>query len=202
MTRIKQELYAKAFTNTLKAYMSDEEQDVKPFIKKMIYYGVKTVNTMNDRKATTLEDAERDFKYAEIIKTFMGPLTPEEFVNIFPITKDYKGNRYETKDYFYTRDYIKGLDQDKPIGEGITSFLWEYTNWDIKMFTVNTMSFLSNLRRLNGDPGLMEEWADKMGLKTYTMCTDHKGKQFLYDKETGKTTKVRKPKPRYLKLIK
>lgn len=48
---------------------------------------------------------------------------------------------------------------------------------------------------------MMEEWARIMGLKTYTMHTDQNGKQFLFDKETGKITRLRKPKPRYLKLV-
>ena len=40
---IKHDLYTKAFSNTLHAYMANEAQDVKPFIKKMIVYGVKAV---------------------------------------------------------------------------------------------------------------------------------------------------------------
>ncbi|GAB6151770.1 hypothetical protein JCM17380_05200 [Desulfosporosinus burensis] len=35
---------------------------------------------------------------------------PYESVNLLPIRKDYRGHKYESKDYFYTRDYIKGLD--------------------------------------------------------------------------------------------
>lgn len=197
----KHDLYMKAFSNTLHAYMADQEQDVKPFIKKMIVYGVKAVNTKKESEAITQEDAERDFQYVEIIKSFMGSLTPGEFENLFPIKKDYKGHKYECKDYFYTRDYIENLDQDKPIGEEITMFLWEYTNLEISMFTVNCMSYMSSLRKLAGEPSLMEEWAGIMGVKTYTMHTDPKGKQFLFDKETGKTTSVKKARPRYLKLI-
>lgn len=201
-TANKHDLYANAFYNTLHSYIDDQEQDVKPFIKKMIVYGVKAVNSKKESGVITQEEAELDFQYAEIIKSFMGSMTPEEFVNIFPIRKDYRGHKYECKDYFYTRDYIKGLDQDKPIGEEITMFLWEYTNWEINVFTVNCMGYLSNLRRLAGQSSLMEEWAGIMGVKTYTMHTDPKGKQFLFDKMTGKTTKVRKVRPRYLKAIK
>jgi len=47
----------------------------------------------------------------------------------------------------------------------------------------------------------MEEWAGIMGVKTYTMHTSSKGKEFLCDRETGKTTRLRKTKPKYLRLI-
>ena len=163
----------------------------------MIVYGVKEVNTKKDRESITQKEAESDFEYVGIIKSFMGSLTLVEFMELFPIDKDFKGHKYETKDYFYTRDYLKGLDPDKPLGKEIDELLWEYTNREIRMFNVRLIGSMSNLRRLAGQPDMMEE----LGLKTYTMHTDPKGKQFFLDKEIGKTTKVRKARPKYLKLI-
>jgi len=198
---IKHDLYVKAFHNTLDAYLDDQEPDVMSFMTKMIVYGVKAVNSKKDPEIITQEDAERDFHYVEAIKSFMGSLTPEEFVNLFPIDKEFNGHKYECKDYFYTRDYLKGLDLNSPIGKEIDEFLWEYTNMEIRMFNVRVIGCMRNLRRLAGNPGIMEEWAEDNGVKTFTMHTDQKGKQFLFDKETGKTTRVKKVKPRYLKVI-
>jgi len=181
--------------------MANQDQDVKPFINKMIVYGVKVVNSKKEPESITQEDAEIDFRYTEIIKSFMASLTPAEFVNLFPIRKDYLGHRYELKDYFHTRDYLKSLDPDKPIGEEITMFLWEYTNGEINEFNVNCMGYLNKLRELSGEPSLMEKLGIIMGVKTCTLHTDQKGKQFLVDKETGKTTIVSKGKPKYLRLI-
>jgi len=62
--------------------------------------------------------------------------------------------------------------------------------------------FASDLRRMDGQPGIMEQWAQENGFKTYTMHTDSKGRQYLFDKETGKTMKVRKLRPQYLKVKK
>lgn len=195
-------LYLKAFQNTAKAYSENQEQDVKPFIKKLIVYGVKAVNTKPEPKAVTQEEAVSDFQFASVIKDLIGALTPAEFVNLFPIEKEYKGHRWQMKDYFYTRDYIKALDPDKPIGEDALEFIWEYTNWEITEFNVAIMGYMSNLRRLEGQPSLMEEWADMNGLKTYTMHTDQKGREFLFDGETGKTIKLKKKLPKHLKVIK
>jgi hypothetical protein len=200
----KYDLYDKAYNNVLEAYNNNSSQDVKPLIKKLIVYGVKMVNSKSKHEAITEEQAEYDFNFVELIKTCMASLTPNEFVNIFPIEKTFDGHKYETKDYFYTRDYIAGLDQVKPIGEEILNLLWEYTNREVRMFNVRSLGYISNLRQFQGEPSLMEEWADTIGIKTYTKLTDDKGKEFMFDKETGKTTKIKKskPKPRYLKVIK
>lgn len=179
-----------------------KEADYNQLLNQLIFYGVRVVNTQPSRENFTREQAERDFKYAQLIVSSIGCLTPVEFVQLFPIEKTYDGDRWETKDYFYTRDYMNTLDQEKPIGENATNLLWEYMNWDIRMFTVNIMSYMDNLRRLDGQVSVMEEWADMNGIGVATLHTDQKGNEFLLDK-TGKTIKVEKPKPRRrLKLVK
>jgi len=168
-------------------------------IKKLIFYGVKAVNSITDRDMKYLRS---NFQFIETIQQMMGTLKPSEFVNIFPITKEYDGNRYGTKDYFYTMDYLKTL-SDEPIGEErqVMDFLWEYHNLEICLFVVNMLSIASDLRRSEGQPGIMEEWCAENGIKTYTMHTDQKGKRFVVDNETGKSFRVRKKMPRYLKLV-
>jgi hypothetical protein len=131
----------------------------------------------------------------------MSNLTPNEFINIFPITKDYDGNRWQSKDYFYTMDYIRQMNSNEPIGEKINEFLWEYHNWNISMFVVNMMSIASDLRRLDTGKGIMEEFCDENNIKTYTLHTNNQGKQFLIDNETGKKTKVKRS-AKHLKVIK
>lgn len=110
-------LYLKAFQNTAKAYSENQQQDPSPFIKKLIVYGIKAVNTKPEPKTLTHEEAISDFQFATVILDLIGTLTPGEFMNLFPIEKEYKGHRWQMKDYFYTMDYIKGLDPLKPIGE-------------------------------------------------------------------------------------
>lgn len=195
-------LYLKAFRNTAKAYSENQQQDPGPFIKKLIVYGIKAVNTKPEPQIITYDEAVNNFQFANVILSLIGTLTPSEFVNLFPIEKEYKGHKWQMKDYFYTRDYIKSLDPLKPIGEDALKFIWEYTNWEITEFNVEIMGYMSSLRRLEGQPSLMEEWADMNGLKTYTMHTDQQGREFLFDGETGKTIRLKKKPPRYLKVIK
>jgi len=198
----KYDLYDKAYSNVLEVYKSNPMKDKKLLIKKLILYGVKMINSKSKLETITKDEAEYEFNFLELIKKGMSTLTPLEFVNIFPIKKYYDGQKYEIKDYFYTRDYIKGLEQETPIGKEIEMFLWEYTNKEIRHFNVKLMKDISNLRRLQGKPSLGEEWADSVGIKTYTRHMDDKGTEFMFDKETGRTAKFTKSNPRYLKILK
>lgn len=202
----KYKLYMKAFCNTLKQYKEAEKEnlelDLKPFIKKLITYGVKCVNTKERPKYIEIEEAESDFEFADVVMTMIANLTPKEFMELFPIAKDYNGHKYEIKDYFYTRDYIKTLDKDKSIGGEVFDFIWEYHNWEITRFYVEFTGYMSRLRRLEGQPSLFEEFVANEGLKTYTMHTDHNGTKFMIDSENGKTVKLNKNRPCYLKILK
>ncbi|WML35664.1 hypothetical protein [Clostridium sp. OS1-26] len=202
----KHDLYFKAYYNTLKEYskLYDEnsDQDWRAIIKKLIVYGVKAINTKEEPEYIDLETAEYDFQFASVIKNLMSTLTPKEFLQLYPMTKEYKGHKYGMKDYFYTKNYVKSLDQDKPIGEEILNFIWEYHNWELTDFNVEVMEYISRIRRLEGQTSLGEEFANKMGLKIYTVHTDQDGTKFIIDNETGKTMKLSDPKVKHLKLMK
>lgn len=196
------DLYMNAYNKILQSYLDNPEQPLKPLMSKMIVYGVKAINSKPEPEYVTREEAEYDFNFADCLMGAMSTLKPAEFINLFPIEKDYKGHRWGMKDYFYTRNYIKTLDKDKPIGEKIHHFLWEYTNWEITEFNVQLMEYMSRLRRLDGKPSLAQEWAEMNGLKVFNMYTDDKGTQYLLDPETRKTTKVKPAKRRHLKIAK
>lgn len=197
----KHDLYFNAFFNAIDTIdLRDPDPAV---VKKLIVYGVKAVNTKQKPSVINREETTANFQFADLIQGLMGLLKPEEFVNLFPIAKEYDGNKYQTKDYFYTRNYI-GFLPDEPIGDvdKVMEFLWEYHNREIRMFLVNTISYASDLRQLQGQPGITEEWCTKNGIKTFTMHTCQNGKQFMVDNETGKSIKVKKKMPNYLKLVK
>lgn len=198
------DLYIRAYYKTLQLYIDNPEQPLEPLIQKMIVYGIKAVTSKPEPEFVTREDAEDDFNFADVIIGLMSFLTPGKLMNLFPIAKDFKGNRWGMKDYFYTRDYLKGIDMDKPIGkgDGVLNFLWEYHNWELTDFNVEVMGYMSRLRKLDGKPSLAQDFANIMGWKTYKMYTDDKGKQYLLDPETGKTTKVKPSKKRHLKIAK
>ncbi len=199
---VKNYLYLKAWDRVLKEYT--ENPDVAnriQYIQRLVFYGVKFVTTKLDREYLTKEQVEHDFQLISIIKSLAGLVTPSEFMNIFPIEKEYKGNKLGMKDYFYTRDYINTLNPNEPIGEEILHFIWEYHNWDIIEFNTELMSVLSKLRQFYGYPSLGQAFADMNGIKTQTLHTGSNGQEFFID-DRGKTVRAIKKRPRYLKLVK
>lgn len=192
------ERYLRAFHRTAHAYADNPDQ-----LKKLIFYGIKAVIVQPMVEYTNREEAGDDFDFAETINSMIGTLTPGEFVNLFPITKDYDGHRYGFKDYFYTRDYIKSLLLDKPIGDNdsVFDFLWEYYNPEITQFLVRIVWYIESLRRLDGRPSLVEGLVAEYWAKPRTLFTDDNGKRFVLDGETGKTFGVKERRPRYLKVL-
>lgn len=199
----KYNIYRKAYLKTLEQFTDITNiRDKTMYIQKTIFYGVKSIVTKPEPKTITSEEIENNFQFISILKSIIGLLTPGDFMNIFPIEKEFKGHKWGMKDYFHTRDYINSLAAEEPIGEKALEFLWEYTNPDIESFNIHSMLCLSKLRQLEGYPSLAEEWADENGIKMHTMHTGSNGREFLIDKETGKTMRLTKSKPRYLKLVK
>ncbi|AZO96185.1 phage infection protein [Halocella sp. SP3-1] len=198
----KYELYLNAYNKTLEGFDRDKckDEDIISITKKLVLYGVKAINNKIKKEYNLPGELERRFEFIDITKDLMGTLTPKEFMNVFPIEKDYDGHKYGAKDYFYTRDYIQTLEQGEPIGEEILNFLWEYQNDEILEFSVEMMSCVSDLRRMRGKPSIMEEFAAKNGIKMYSMQTDDNGNEYLLDPETGKTARLQKK--RHLHIVK
>lgn len=150
----KYNLYLDAFIETIEKYKDAIElNDVKMYVKRAVFYGVKLINLKEIYDKTTLETVENTFELASSIKSLMGLLTPGELMTIFPVDKVYNGTKWGTKDYFYTMDCINKLDPKELIGEeNILNFLWDYTNIDLMLFSVNLMGYASKLRQLEGCP--------------------------------------------------
>lgn len=145
---MKEQLYLQALTNVLET--SDKMQSyTKENIKKVVVYGIKYINA--HVKVTAVEDADIFHKLVLETCDFIGLLTPNEFMNIFPIAKEFNGHKWEVKDYFYTRDYLNTLERDKPIKDqnidngSVVGFLWEYHNWEIIRFTVKLTTALERI---------------------------------------------------------
>lgn len=121
--------------------------------KQLILYGIKCYGKWDEKKESDPEERMEDFfEVIRLIKFF----TPREFMQIFPIGKSYDGNKWQMKDYFYTRDYLKMFGLDTPIGERAFEFLMEYYNEEVLLFIVNAMSALSNVYKAENGYGILE----------------------------------------------
>ncbi len=193
---MKEQLYLQALANVLKT--ANETQDyTKENIKKIVIYGVKYTNTH-----CLVGVAETFYNLVIEIHDFIGFLTPNEFMNIFPVEKEYNGHKYECKDYFYTMEYLNTLERDKPIKDqnidngSVIGFLWEYHNWEVRRFTVALTTAIERMQMVQGLPTMF----DSLGIETQTLYESN-GSQFLLN-ANGRTTALRKPLPKYLRQLK
>ncbi|MGE7840132.1 hypothetical protein ACQKNX_05005 [Lysinibacillus sp. NPDC093712] len=196
-------LYSNVFINELQVatdkYKSAAEYD-KDTLKKLIWSGVKMI-IASESRSNNKEGLENKFSLVTFINSLMAQLTPREFQNIFPINKEFDGERWEVKDYFYTRKYIEKFGEDKVIGEDMDEFLWEYQNWTISFYMLEMMGITSDLRQLETGKSIMEEFLEEQGVPTYTMHDNVNGKQYIENNQTGEVTEIKKPRPRYLRVV-
>lgn len=199
-------LYLQAFYNALLEVEDAKDStgipESKDAIKKIVFYGVKAVNTKDKNRYSTDETITNDYDFIRVITTMIEQLTPREFMQVFPISKIYDGKKYEVKDYFYTINYIEEHGLDTAIGDAF-NFLYEYTNIHTQIFTVQIMGALDNLRALKGQASVFEEFIAENGVRPYTKHQDQQGREYLYrDGRTKPIRKLKKRLPKYMKVIK
>lgn len=103
--------------------------------KNVVYWAVRCVPYIDSS-----EDKE---VLIQLVDMELKKMTYRELVNIFPITKFYKGDKWDTKDYFYTMNYIKehgGLDA---YIEDPFNMIWDYQNKYIRKFGVKWMDYVN-----------------------------------------------------------
>jgi len=179
-----------AFT---KHFMRFDPEDIES-VKRFVFFGIKSV-ALSDHN-----ENEKDYVFiiAQIVEAIT-LLTPNEFVNMFPIDKTYDGDKWEIKDYFYTRDYIDTLEKDVPFGdiEETLNLFWEYQNSTIRRFSVKYLCATSHKRRQQGLP----TFAEMAGIETHQVYKDANGTNYLMI-DGQPVPLVKKKKESHLKVIK
>lgn len=168
-------------------------------LMKIAFSGIKYINSVreirreNERVGTdyrqSLEESQAIFNLIDAIFTVMGYIKLENLVITFPITKDFDGDKWGCKDYFYTMDVLSKMDWDKPIGrDNVLELLWDYENDDLREAYVEFMCATSAIYRSQTGKGIAEQFCDDMGIPTYTI---NKETGIIRDNQTGQTTKLK-----------
>lgn len=177
--------------------------DDRTVLSKLIWTAVKVYGQRDACEPKTKEYAERKFHSCKLITEMISLLTPEEFERVFPITKEYDGEKYGFKDYFSAKEALNKFKKGEPIFKSgdVDTLLWEYHNMDTQLFAATVMTCVDNVRKADGLPSVFEEFAENEGLNTYRKYTDvTTGKEFLIDKNR-KTIPLSKPKAHNFKVI-
>ena len=192
----KSDLYFNAFGRKLVTASTSRHR-----LKQAILYGVKYCAALHFErpKNQTQKETELQYDLMLLVKHMMSKLKVSEFINLFPIKKEYNGDKFGWKDYFFTVDKLKEYNQDKPIGEQVDDLLWDYTNDDICAFMVQTLCTASKLRKFQGEMGIAEQWAIENGISTVTV---NEKAEYVMDNTSHKTKPYRKQMPEYLSIVK
>lgn len=200
-----EQLYMKAFGRKVVAiYDGSALNQCRDNLKRAVFYAVKyfSLERIDRRHSTeprTLEQVNADFSLLECVKMLMGQLTPRELMSMFPIRKEYDGEKWGCKDYFYTIERLKDFDLDAPLGDkGLEDFLWCYWNDDLFAFDAVAFSIISNMYKAQTGEGILEKWCEDQGIGTYTINQE---KGIIQDNQTGEIHKLSK-KPSHLKIVK
>lgn len=144
----------------------DLEHMSREDLLKYVYLSVEYCGKGRRRLAQdkTKSGIRREYEEASMIGKAVGMLTPVELQQMFPVRKEYKGERYAEKDYFYTMERLKALDPDKPLGDKISGILWDYLNHDITFFLIYWMNAVDDLALYCNESAPKEEFYKGMGI--------------------------------------
>lgn len=168
-------------------------------LMKIALSGIKYINLVrkirreNERVGTdykqSLEESQATFNLIDAIFTVMGYIKLKNLVITFPITKDFDGEKWECKDYFYTMDVLSKMDMDKPVGrDNLSDLLWDYENNDLRHAYVEFTCAMSAIYRSQTGKGIAEQFCNDIGITTYTI---NKETGVVMDNQTGQTTKLK-----------
>jgi hypothetical protein len=166
------------------------------------------IRSINYNTSYLLQEKASPLLWKELISginavvDFAGMMTPREFLATFPPRKSYEewDNAYRN-----TMDLFNGYDMDTPMDEQTTDvsfllFTGAYQNTYIHLF--DTSRFYADDKAHGGNKikELFAFLADK-DIKPMQLCKDENGKEFFMD-SNGKTHKVCKDRPSYLRVVK
>lgn len=157
-------------------------------IAKRIFSGVKYVIAYDLKKEAIVDEIQRIFLVSCIVEDLIGMVSLKEFMNIFPIGKEYDGEKYGMKDYYSTKSFLNRYEQKSEIGKKIEELLLEYYNRDIIAFNVKRFMLVDQLRRARGQKSMAEEFMEMYpDVETFHLDTE---RNTLVSNKTGEEHKV------------
>lgn len=146
----KEGIYLEAIMNQLRENYKVEGMGTPEIIKCITPFLIYLNKYGLDSNFKTVKDHHLMLRIMTIL---IGRLTPREIMTYYPITKRYDGEKYEWKDYYYTKEYLQGVALDEPIGEEfekVFTFIWEYQNRHINALTLTLMGNLDKMQEMTG----------------------------------------------------
>lgn len=156
--------------------------------KNVVYWAIRCVPYLDN-----LEDKE---VLIQLVNCELKRMKYRELVNMFPIDKSYDGDKWDTKDYFYTIDYIEEHGGMDAYIENPFELIWDYQNFYIRKFGAKWLSYVEDEMREQTGIDMFNAF-----FHTDEYAKDSKGNIISVNKQ-GKVRKVANPHATKLKVIK
>ena len=119
----------------------------------------KEINRIKNKSCLEIENRYKEIK---MVLDAIGRLTPQKLLQLYPVTKEYDGERWECKDYFYTMDKLKQWPPDKPIGtaQEVACLLWNYENKDLEIMLLQWLNVIDDLKIYCNEDGPSDRFHD------------------------------------------
>ena len=190
----------------LKAYKAnhDDRWALRKATYNMVRYCVYRYHTLHSHSKTVVEAM---FGMQELTKNMLFQLTVREFVQDFPIIKEYDGKRYQCADFFSSWEQLSVFDLDTPFHSqtgDIVDLLWGFQNKWVMLYLTSVFSMVSKLREFNGESDLLTGFCEDNGIEppsTIRVYESANGKKYAVDSQ-GRSMPLRKAKPRYMRVVK
>lgn len=183
-------------------WSQDELMKVSLCGVKYINYAIE-IDAINHRLDSTyqtpFEVKQNSFNLIGALFGIIGRIKLNNLLKIFPIDKEYDGDKWGCKDYFFTMEVLKEKGLDNAVDrDGVFDLMLDYMNKDLREFIVFYMSCMSVMYKQQTGVGIAEKFCEDNGIGTYTMDRE---KGLLIDNQTGEIAKVSN-KPSFLHIVK
>ena len=205
-------IYFRVFMENFGRYSMADGRQRHDYAVRMVWAGVKYLVRVSFSRRN-LENSGADILYSiheTVVQAIQEEIPPAELARMFPAVKEYDGEKREVKDYFYSTRAVQeaGGWMKFPNREQILSFIWEYHNWDISLFTIAGMNLVDEYREARGEKPCIEAFlSEQTGedvrlAREFHIEKDKAGRSWIYDDEGNCVGREkRKRVPRWMKCL-
>lgn len=148
---------------------------------------------------TTFQAKQTAFKLIDALFGIISRIKLKNLIQIFPIDKEYDGDKWGCKDYFFTMDVLRERGLDNAVGrDGVIDLLWDYENRELRKVTVFYMSCMSAMYQRQTGVSFMDKFCEDNNIDSYSVDREN---GIIVNNQTGKIAKLSN-KPSFMQIVK
>ena len=126
--------------------------------KNLRYWNNRVLN-----RVESLEEKNLMYQILDNLFKIIGHIRLKNLIITFPIEKEYDGDKWGCKDYFYTMNVLKKNNLENAVGrDEVFNLLWDYVNNDLRTVAVEYMNCISALHKEQTGESLIENGMEEI----------------------------------------